>query len=119
MKKLILILAIVFSGMLMQAQELNENAKFIKEEMSGLYKSIKTLVARDWESDHEMMVFGINEQSNAMFELAELSKEVFFDKEIEKKAVLAWSYTIKGINCSDYVMIVFEYKNQLKAKNNY
>jgi len=99
--------------------QLNSSAKLIKEKLPKEYRLIKHIASEDWEGDHRMMVYTINNQSEAFLKILELKKASSYDESIMKKALSEWSKLIKGENCIDWKMVVYTYKNQLKAKNEY
>lgn len=117
MKKILLLL-LIFSTLSINAQ-LNSSAKLIKEELPKEYRLIKHIASEDWEGDHRMMVYTINNQSEAFLKILEFKKASSYDESIMKKALSEWSKLIKGENCTDWKMIVYTYKNQLKAKSEY
>ncbi len=122
MKKITLIIAIVFSGMLMQAQELNENAKLLKngnEEVQEIYQQIRKFAVNKWDDEHNMVVYEINKQADAVFEFKEATSSSTYDNDIMKKALIKWSEKIDGEFMPDWNMLMYEYKKQLKAKNAY
>lgn len=107
------------SPLIFMAQELNENALDLKQNNPTVYQDIKILCEREWKGDHQMMVFTINQQSDAMVKLMELSKKDDFDWSIYGKAAVTWSEIINGRDITDYAMVLFEYENQLKASKQY
>ena len=118
MKILTLLITILFVAITTQAQ-LNENANKIKEKSPNMYKDIKTFVSQKWAGDHEMMVYGINQQADAVFEMADLREKSDYDDEIFSKAFDKWSVLIDDKYVIDNVMLVYTYKKQLKAKSQY
>jgi len=104
----------------LNAQALNENALSIKEqsEIKGLptYNNLKTFAEKDWKGDHEMMIFTINKQADALYEFVEIINSGSCDINIMAVSLDDWKDK-NGI--CDYVMIIYQYKKQLKAKGNY
>ena len=116
--KRILLLLLIFSTLSISAQ-LNSNAKLIKEKLPNEYHLIKLIASEDWEGDHRMMLYTINNQADAYIKVLEFSKAPNYDKAIFKNALSEWSKLIKGENCTDWKMVAYTYKNQLKAKSEY
>ena len=118
MKKIILTVALIFIAFNANAQ-LNSNANYLKENSSKLYNKIKLLASKDWEGDHKMMVYVINQQADALMKCVEIKKRKDYDDEIMLKALGDWAEDINGVLCVDYKMVVYTYEQQIKAKNSY
>ena len=118
MKKPLLILLAILSSCLMFSQ-LNKNANKLKTNRSERYQQIKTFVEQDWKGDHQMMVYNINAQADAFSEVYELMQSKGYDEEIMLKAFGKWGIGINGKRHYDYTMVVYQYKNEIKAKNQY
>jgi hypothetical protein len=104
----------------LDAQELNKNALMVKtqSEAKGLkfYNEIKTFAEKDWKGNHEMMIFTINKQADAIVDFISATSSENYDINIMAVALDDWKDK-NGI--CDYVMIMYQYKKQLKAKGNY
>ena len=118
MKKTILTIGLVFLAFIANAQ-LNSNANFIKGKRPVLYSQIKNIAGKQWEGDHQMMVYVINQQSDALMEFLEIKKGISYDEKIMDKAINEWTENIEGEYCTDYVMVIYVYKQQFKAKGSY
>lgn len=99
--------------------QLNSNAKLIKEKLPNQYNLIKLLASEDWEGDHKMMLYFINKQSDSFMKVTEFEKASNYDEIILSKSLLEWSKVIKGNNCTDWSMVEYTYKKQIKAKSEY
>ena len=99
--------------------QLNENAKLLKDKVPETYQKIKTFVEQSWKDDHEMMIYGINEQADAMFKIADYTKAKDYDRKIMAIAYSNWVKKINGKDYYDYELVLFTYEKQLKAKNQY
>ena len=99
--------------------QLNSEAQLLKDNYASIYANIKILVAKDWEGDHKMMVYGINKQAEAFFEMSTYMDSVDYDERIMENAVSEWSETINDKMCTDFKMVVYTYKRQLQAKGSY
>jgi len=124
MKTILLIIAIVFSGVLIHAQELNENAKFLKnttnETLKATYKDIKEAAVKEWVDDHQMIVYTINKQCNGYSEMTEAMDKSNYDEDVMLKALAEWGQLTDDNRIkADWVMVMYEYKKQLKAKSAY
>ena len=117
MKRIVLIL-LLLSTTICSAQ-LNSNAKLIKEKLPEEYSLIKLLASEDWEGDHEMMIYTINNQSDSLIKITEFQNASDYDEKIMVKALSEWSNNIHGKKCTDWGMVEYQYKNQLKAKSGY
>ena len=108
----------MLSTVLMNAQ-LNSEAQLLKDKLPEEYNLIKLLASEKWEGNHEMMVYVINNQAKAFIEVTEIMKASNYDKDILGKSLLKWNKLIKGKKCYNWEMVLYMYKNQLKAKNEY
>jgi len=110
MKKTILTVALIFIVFIANAQ-LNSNANFVKENSPEIYNKIKILASKEWEGDHKMMVYVINQQADAVWECLVIQKGKSYDDEIMLKALGDWGEDINGVFCVDYKMVVYTYKH--------
>jgi hypothetical protein len=71
MKKIILgIMLIVSFAITGITQELNTNAKMIKEKFNYEYENnFKSFAVKEWKDDFAMVVYEINRQSDSYFEM--------------------------------------------------
>lgn len=102
-------------------QELNANAKDVKSTLPGIYQMIKTSASEKWDTEYTMIIYTINKQCDAIKELKRLMNDPGYDENIMLDALIKWSEFDEDneIISSDNVMIVYEYKKQLKAKNSF
>lgn len=136
MKKLLLIIAVVLFT-LPSFGQLSEQSEVIQEKLPLVYNILKQHAIEKWDSDHTMIVYQINKQSEAIFEFFEVLKmmgdsnsELFIVRDTLKQ----WSYEgykadtaellkIEGsiwLMCHvDWVMVVHQVKEQLKASKSY
>ncbi len=117
MKKIFLLLLLLITSTI--NAQLNSNAKLIKDKLPEEYDLIKLLASEDWEGDHKMMLYTINNQSDSFVKVIEFKKTSTYDETILVKAISEWSKVIKGKNCTDWKMVEYTYKNQIKAKGEY
>jgi len=110
MKKLILIIALLTVNF--GYSQLSEHARFLKKQDFEMYSKMKKFAERDWKGDFKMTTFVINSQVESMFEFNKLCNSTDYDENIMLKAFTEW--TENGI--TDYKMMVYVYKGQLKAK---
>lgn len=135
MKKLIFILGLIFIVIIGNAQ-LNKNAQYIKNNYINGYDIIKKYAVLEWESDHTMIVYEINNQSDAIYDILNLFESE--NTNILFQSVIEWSYsgykdsnidTFKSFNIisyenvlklyCDWTMVLYEYNNQVEAKDSY
>ncbi len=128
MKKLILLFAMLLAGVA-QAQ-LNSQAQVIKSNYSSLYSDIRQSSVSKWGGDHEMVLYRINNQSEAYSEL--LSNYNDSHWEILNAAIIKWG-TDKTHNSrimkktgwkfsdirADWEMVKYNYDNQTEASTYY
>jgi len=128
----LLLLAIAIPGI---PQELEANAKHIKEKYPTEYtNTIRKYAVKEWGDDYQMVVYEINQQCNALVDLVNEFKSE--NTNIAYKAILEWSqdgYKTKNsqefqkiktfgvaqllkLHC-DWQMVKYEYDLQAKAKN--
>ena len=67
MKKIAVIAFLIVASFSAQAQ-LNEDAKYLKEEEPKAYELIRASAIKEWKDNHEMIVYAINNQSKSLFE---------------------------------------------------
>ena len=121
----------------LNAQGLNSNAEFIKNSYSNEYETIiKKHAVEKWESNHKMIVYEINKQSDALFQIVKSFDST--NSEIMIKALEKWSFegfetknysiikkmqtlsfgVLVRLHCN-WSMVKYEYDNQVKAKYSY
>ncbi len=137
MRKIFFFITLLFFSLEINAQTLEKSASFIKTEYLKLYEAnIKKYALEKWKEDYDMVVYEINKQCDAIFELIEEFKSE--NTNILFRASIKWSYEGKlnlntkrweGITkCDlpnllqlecDWTMVLYEYKKQVKAKNSF
>ena len=120
LRDLFYILILLAACVSLDAQELNKNALMVKTESKAqglnFYNEIKTLAEKDWKGNHEMMIYTINKQADAIVDFIEATSSENYDINIMAVAMGDWTDK-KGLR--DYVMIIYQYNKQMKAKGNY
>ena len=130
MKKLLLFLLI---APILGYGQLNSNAKLIKENMPTLYETIKKYSESKWDNDYEMIVYTINNQADAFAEISRLMSADDFDQNIWYSSVVKWAENPSKVKeefsngNSDIIftsiiqwdMVLYNYENQIKAKQSY
>lgn len=135
MKKLIIILSVLFCAFIAEAEGLNSNAGYIKKNYSSDYElTLKKYALAEWKEDYSMVVYEINKQADALVKLTEEFKSE--NTNIAFKAIQEWSiegYKSKNIShfnkmksfglkdllklhC-DWSMVKYEFDKQVKSKN--
>ena len=135
MKKLFTLLLLTAMVISANSQELEVNAKHIKEKYSSDYTAtIRKYAVQEWGDDYQMIVYEINKQCDALVDLVNEFKSE--NTNIAYKAILEWSqdgYETKNsqefqkikvfgveqllkLHC-DWQMVKYEYDKQAKAKN--
>jgi hypothetical protein len=139
MKKIILgIMLIVSFAITGITQELNTNAKMIKEKFNYEYENnFKSFAVKEWKDDFAMVVYEINRQSDSYFEMMNKLKSeyssIFFNalnewaregyKE-ENLRKIREDFKPASINNFiklkvDWSMVKYEYDRQVKAKESF
>ena len=136
MKNLLLIFTFVLVSTSAFSQ-LNRYAEAIKDFDSDGYEIIKKYAIKEWGSDHEMVVYRINNQSKAIYDI--MSKFQSEHTNILYRSIQMWSYDgylkkNQGIFENettvielaqmlkfyvDWEMVEYEYDNQVDAKGSY
>jgi len=131
MKRLILIIIIAITAITCNAQ-LNNTAESVRTNNPRAYNVIKKHAIDKWDSDHKMILYTINQQCDAMYEiLTILSDDITTEivSLITIKAMKKWAYD--GYESSvekqltdnapileldiDWRMVVYTVKKQLEA----
>lgn len=132
-----IIFALVIIPFLIKAQGLNSNGSYIKINYPDEYETtIKKQALKEWGDDYSMVVYEINKQADALFQLIDNFQSE--NTNIVFKAIQEWS--IEGYNghniklfkemktfglkeliklrC-DWSMVKYEYDKQVEAKNSF
>jgi len=85
-----LILVFLFTSYFVKADGLESDAQFIKDKYPNEYtNTIRKHALEEWKDDYEMVVYEINQQSNALINLVENFKSD--NTNIAFKAIQEWS----------------------------
>ena len=101
--------------------------------MPTLYETIKKYSESKWDNDYEMIVYTINNQADAFAEISRLMSADDFDQNIWFNSVVKWAENPSKVKeelsngNSDIIftsiiqwdMVLYNYENQLKAKQSY
>ena len=128
MKKILLICAMFFCGL--ACAQLDSNANAIKSTYESLYYDIREKAIDKWKTDHQMVVYEINSQSQAFSDLTRKYESKY--SQILNAAIKKWGTdktynndVMKTDNWSmskihaDWQMVLYEYNNQTVAANSY
>ena len=118
MKKTLLVLAVALISLTSYGQ-LNENAKQIKEVSESVYLDLKIFSVNRFGDDHEMVVYSINLQADALFEFFEITKSKNYDEELMDSMRSKWAVEIDGKYYVDYEMMIYNYNKQIASKEQY
>lgn len=104
-------------------QGLNNSAILLKEssneKLNAIYQDIKNAAEDKWGSNYSMILYTINQQGNAFSDVMTAPKRPDYDESIMTEAINKWcSKEDNKIKC-DWVMVMYEYNKQLKAKSAY
>lgn len=137
MKFLIILTAICFAPFISRSQELEENAKYIKENYNAQYeKTIKKYSLQKWGEDFNMVVYEINKQSDALTEVLDNFESKYTST--FGNAIIKWSHPncdktntklwnkLQSLNIAsllnfecDWSMVKYEYDKQVKARKSF
>ncbi len=137
LSKYYIIFALAIIPFLIKAQGLNSNGSYIKKNYPNEYETtIKKQALKEWGDDYSMVVYEINKQADALFQLIENFQSG--NTNIVFNAIQEWS--IEGFNSRniklfkemktfglkeliklhcDWSMVKYEYDKQVKAKNSF
>ena len=122
MKKISLVVLILLVGFALFADGLNDNAQYLKDTHPDIYEAIKTRAIGEWDNDHTMILYIINQQSTAIRECSRLVLEY---KLIVETQMVAWcdgdAYSYDEIYEApvDWTMVLYVSKMQIKAQGSY
>ncbi|MEX0681655.1 MAG: hypothetical protein WD097_09765 [Balneolales bacterium] len=92
MKILFFLSIVLFVPFLAYSQGLNSNATHIRETYPDEYqKTIRAFAVKEWENDHTMVVYTINQQSDALISLIRSFKSEHTN--ILFRAIQEWSHS--------------------------
>jgi hypothetical protein len=129
MKNLFIIFTILFT--INVSAQLSETASTLKNSESTLFKdggaelygSIKQYSVNKWNKDHEMVVYEINQQVDAALQIINLMPKETTDLSTLMISIKKWSNGKTNESffhpSMDWTMILYEYNNQIEAKNSY
>lgn len=105
-------------------QELKVEAQYLKSENQDIFNSIKEYAVNKWDQDHNMIVYEINQQSEAFINVMKTASGS--DLETQKillSAIDKWSEKktkdFAKNPTIDWKMVDYEVKRQVKAKKAY
>ena len=129
--KRIMIMALLLLGSIGVQAQLNANSELLRKNYPSGYNVFKHHAVAKWKTDHEMVIYAINNQSDAFIEMSSLYEEAYAD--IYTNAIYKWhidgcesiekTSTREGFKLIDlhvdWTMVLYTYKNQVKALNSY
>ncbi len=134
----LIIYLLFFIPFLGNTQELNSEAKYIKEKYTYEYENnFKKFALTEWKDDYSMVVYEINRQASSFTQILQSLKsenlEIFYNsikewsregyKDFNIKKMTTEFKTIDFKNCIqlkvDWSMVKYEYDRQVKAKNSF
>ncbi len=115
MLKILLIQLFLAFGFLGFSQELSREAQDMKINNAEKYSEILSYAKNKWKDNHEMILYTINGQCKAVFEISKIINSENYDKTIMTKALGEWITN----DLIDYEMVLYTYNNQLEAKRIY
>jgi ribosomal protein S6 len=106
------------------ANDLNSNAKVIKEALPEVYAKIKSMAVDKWGTDYDMVVYTINKESDSYFYVYDFYSSNKEDEDlmtIFDKALLKWSNFKSGdkhpllTGDAQWGMVEYTIKKQVKS----
>ena len=134
MKKILLVLFIITAGLL-SAAELSPSAVAIKESSPDGYAVIRAAAIEKWGTDHQMVLYEINTQSDSCIDVLSLVFSDTGDYGIFLDALEYWSFPGKAdynlsllqsddpsaifkLEC-DWQMVEYQYNKQMESASKY
>lgn len=136
-KTTLVLIIVLLAAIDLSAQSLERNANYIKDNYSEDYRqTIRKHAVDEWGTDHRMVVYEINKQSDSLVELIDAFKPE--NTNLAFQAIQKWS--IDGYKSSnvkkfkeiktfglaqllklhcDWRMVLYEYDKQASAKASY
>lgn len=136
MRNLLLVL-FLFSAISVGAQSLNTHAEYIKTKFPTDYtNTIRKHAVEEWGTDHRMIVYTINQQADALFDIVNTFKtentQILYDAAIEwshdgyKSSNITKFNDLKTVNVEsmiklhcDWRMVKYTYEKQVTSKAAY
>lgn len=122
MKKLLIGIVLLLLSVAVFAGGLNSSANSLKANHPDIYQAIRDRAVREWDDDHDMVVYEINRQSTALYESSTLLKS---NPDITSRALFEWADSdILGVEnvfiySIDWVMVVYTAKKQIESQSSY
>jgi len=139
MKKVTATLLLLLVVLTLAAADLSPSALVIKENSIDGYNIIKYSAIQEWGTDHEMVLYTINNQCTSCMNVLEAALDKTGDLSIFVEAVKYWSkegtalsnltiikewldeadfYSIFTMQC-DWCMVEYEYNKQVESAGSY
>ena len=121
----LVVLFIVVGISALFSEGLNSYGREVKDQLPDVYEVIKLRAIGDWETDHEMVVYEINKQSESYFKMVSTED---IDINIFVSSLLYWADSPESVKADmenldlypiDWEMVLYEYNKQVEAKNSY
>lgn len=113
MKKTILTIGLLM-GVLTSSAQLNTAAQTLREsentDLNIFYEKIKCIAEAKWDGDNSMIVYTINKEADAFFEMLELKQQLadeYFNKSWNK-------WYDENCETTQWSMVVYDLKKQIK-----
>jgi len=121
----LVVLFIVVGISALFSEGLNVYGRGVKDQIPHVYEVIKIRAIKDWETDHEMVVYEINKQSESYLKIVSTED---IDINIFVSSLLYWADSPESVKADmehfdiypiDWEMVLYEYNKQVEAKNSY
>ena len=121
----LVVLFIVVGISALFSEGLNSYGRRVKDQLPDVYEVIKIRAIKDWETDHEMVVYEINKQSESYLKIVSTED---IDINIFVSSLLYWADSPDSVKSDmehfdiypiDWEMVLYEYNKQVEAKNSY
>jgi hypothetical protein len=126
MKKVFILFLLVI-GFGLFAEGLSVNAQTLKKGFPEEYEVIKARAVADWGTNHNMVVYEISKQADALVDVLMIIGDGC-DSQLMGESILQWTddpeWFMEDMDSfmlipTDWTMVLYEYKKQLEAKNSY
>jgi len=121
----LVVLFIVVGISALFSEGLNSYGRGVKDQLPHVYEVIKIRAIKDWETDHEMVVYEINKQSESYLKIVSTED---IDINIFVSSLLYWADSPESVKSDmehfdiypiDWEMVLYEYNKQVEAKSSY
>ncbi len=122
-KSMVILIMVLIAVSIVSATDLNANARNIKTSTPDVYEVVKARAVSEWGNDHQMVLYVINQQSDALISVAK--KQETIDNMFFWGLLVKWCdddlYVYDDIMLApiDWNMVDYEIDRQIEAMGKY